>query len=115
MQEVVKRLQEKQERQKEDKLPERVTLVIAKWQGKKYPVILPRPLYIELNDLVWFKPDNSDACVCGDILYVDDYCKPDDQIWTLTVIVTGMEPIRAIRYAHASDANWEVKENDTLA
>lgn len=106
MQEVVKRLQEKQERQKEVKMPEHVTLVIAKWSGKNYPVILPRPLFsIQPGDLVWFKPES--AAVCGDVMYVDDYCDPDGAVWTLATITTEREPIKAVRVARTSELNWE--------
>ena len=105
MQEVVKRLQEKQERQNEVKLPDRVTLVIAKWNGKNYPVILPKPMFIQPGDLVWFRPEG--AAVCGDVLYVDDYCNPDGPIWTLATVTTGREPIKAIRIAQTSELNWE--------
>lgn len=105
MQEVVKRMQE---RQKEVKLPDRITFVIAAYGGKKYPVILPKSLFhIQSEDLVWFKPGPGLATVCGEIKYVDDYCEPDGPVWTLAVIATGMEPIRAIRVALASDLNWK--------
>lgn len=105
MQEVVKRMQE---RQKDAKLPDRVTLVIAEYGGNKYPVILPKSLFhIQMGDLVWFKPAYRLTTVCGEIKYVDDYCEPDGPVWTLAVIATGMEPIRAIRVAHATDLNWK--------
>lgn len=109
MQEVVKRLQEKQERQKEPKMPEYVTLVIAKWQGKQYPVVFPQTVfYVQPGDLVWFKPEGQNGmAACGDVLYVDDYCEYDGKIWTLASITTGMEPIKVIRYARTSDVNWE--------
>lgn len=105
MQEVVKRMQE---RQKDAKLPDHVTLVIAEYGGNNYPVILPKSLYrIQPGDLVWFIPSAGLKPVCGDIKYVDDYCEPDGPVWTLAVIATGMEPIRAIRVAHASDLSWK--------
>lgn len=105
MQEVVKRIQERQEKQKEVKLPDRVTLCIVRWADKNYPVILPRLFHLNPGDLVWFKPRSN--MECGTVVYTNDFCEPNEDIWTLVTITTGMEPIRACRYAQISDVKWE--------
>lgn len=105
MQEVVKRMQEKQEKMKEAKHPDRVTLCIVRWHGDNYPVVMPKMFRIEPGDLVWFKAESGS--VCGDVIYVDDYCEPDGTTWTLATITTGKEPIRATRYAPISELKWE--------
>ena len=109
MQEVIKRMQERQEKTNEPKLPDRVTLVIAKWQGKNYPVILPKLSNIKSGDYVWFQPEG--AVVCGDVMYVEDYCDPDGSVWTLATIATEREPIKAIRVAYSTDLRWEEEES----
>lgn len=117
MQEAVKRIQEKQEKRNEPILPADVTLCLAEFGPRHYPVILPKFAPVNIGDLVWFElnePERSvvwhepgKSVVRGKIVFVDGYCHVDGDLWTLAVAATKSTPIMAKKYAVVSDVDWE--------
>ena len=108
MQEAVKRIQEKQEKRNEPILPADVTLCMAEYGPRHYPVIMPKFAPVNIGDLVWFELNEPErSVVCGKIVFVEGYCPVDGDLWTLAVAATKSTPIMAKQYAVVSDVDWE--------
>jgi hypothetical protein len=103
MQEVVKRLQERQK--PEPKEPEYFWLCIAVANDKMYPVILPPSVYgVSVGDIVFFRPDN--IAIEGEIRFAKPYCHDDDDIWTALMVFSGTEPVKVVRHCRSEVVKW---------
>jgi hypothetical protein len=110
MQEVVKRMQEKQEREttKASETPrvkadQYVSLCIVKTSIGNYPIVLPT-YSVNVGDLVWFPIDGG--TIQGEVMFVGR-CSPEDDLWNGLVVAMQMEPVVAIKYASMTDVKWE--------
>lgn len=105
MQEVVKRLQERQKPQESAKEPDYFWIAIAKAHSAMYPVMLPSSLYkVNAGDIVFFNPDG--AAIEGEIVYATDFHKTDDVLWVALTVMTGREPLKVVRYFKQEVLKW---------
>ena len=101
MQEVVKRMQERQAPKiKPDKYYE---LLLVNSNSKNYLVVMPS-CSVSVGDIVWF-PVNGKVEM-GEVVF-DGYYRPDQDMWDGLKIAMNMEPILATKYAMAREAKWE--------
>ena len=105
MQEVVKRLQERQKPQESAKEPDYFWIAIAKAHGAMYPVMLPSSIYkVNVGDIVFFNPDG--VAIEGEIVYATDFHKTDDVLWVALTVMTGREPLKVVRYFKQEALKW---------
>lgn len=114
MQEVVKRMQERQ--QEPQKLEEKAKpkfdgkLCIAKVRDSNdiYPVMFPSNCYgIKIGDLVTF---NTIGKTHEAVILSYENCQEDDDVWTDTIIALGQAPVKAIKYYVLRNDIWKEDE-----
>lgn len=92
-----------------------VTLALVKTdKGDVIPVELPfASCYsIEIGDIV-FLPDNYTESQ-GSVICTAS-AGPDDDLWTFTMLGTGLSIVRAKGYARIKSCEWEDEKNETVA
>ena len=107
MQEVVKRIQERQTT-KVSKTPrvkadQYVSLCIVKASIGNYPIVLPT-YSVNVGDLVWFPIEGG--TIQGEVMFVA-CCSPEDDLWRGLRVAMKMEPVVAVKYASMKDVKWE--------
>lgn len=114
MQEVVKKMQERQQGQKKPETKEKPRfhgkLCIAKVRDGSaiYPVMMPDDFWgIKIGDLVTFKTPNT---IHEAIVLSYENCQEDDDTWTDTIIALGQAPVKAIKYYVLRNDIWKEDE-----
>lgn len=108
MQEVVKRIQE---RQKPDEVQPKnpyMDICLVKTENNQiYPVVLPEYLYgVRNGDIAVFT--NCSRTLQGEVVFHSSD-KEDGTIWTALTIATGKTPARATKYYRLEECKWRDK------
>ena len=107
MQEVVKRMQERQAPKKKGFEPgEYVRLVLAKIsEDTTVPVVLPSGTWTSAGDYVFFMVDKT--MYRGEVLF-SDMCDVDGTLWTAVIVMSGItQPYKAVKWAKVHEIEWE--------
>jgi hypothetical protein len=110
MQEVVKRMQERQQAAEPPKKIGPVNLCLVDVDGDLYPVMLPASVYLNVGDVVVFETKAMNQ-KSGKVVFFDSVCQEDDRIWTLMTVATGMAPNRAVTFFKKGDCEWKEEES----
>ena len=104
MQEVVKRMQERQQAAEPPKKIGPVNLAMVRADGEFYPIMFPSDVYLGTGDVVVFMVGTLKR---GHVVFFESYCKEDDKIWALMTVTAGIAPVRAIEYYRKSICDWK--------
>lgn len=108
MQEVVKRMQEKQkELPKPEQKPKEAKsckLCLARANGDLWPVTIPNDEFVYIGDLVFFEVAGRQ--MQGVVEFLKPCLTPTDGLWIAVTLMAEMEPVRAIKAARISYMDW---------
>ena len=110
MQEVVKRMQERQDKKESPKVPVYYELCLVKLATDMVPVYLPSDFYsANVGDWVFF-PYEDGTEFQAEIVFAE-YCEADSPIWTAVTVATQMAPIRATKFMRSPKiVEWKEEE-----
>lgn len=114
MQEVVKRIQARQQEQKKEAEPKKelyfkIVLVKTKTKEEIFPVRMPSSVWtINNGDLVTF--NHFGALKTGEVIF-SSACHEDDDIWTAIVLSTGKSPYKAVKLYSVEEFDWKEDES----
>lgn len=105
MQEVVKRIQERQKPEETSPKNQYMDLCLVKAKDNQvYLVVLPNYLYgVRNGDIAVF--DYCSRTIQGEVVFHSSD-KEDGTIWTGLTIATGKTPARATRYYRLEECKW---------